>query len=230
MPRLLAALALAASLATPALADERLKVVTTFTVLADMAANVAGEAADVEALTKPGSEIHLLPADAGGYPPGARCRSGAVERAEPRAVVRAVSRQSRRHSLGGGERGRRADGDRHRALRGQAEPACLDVAGCGADLCGEHPRGDGGSGSGECGGLCRQCRGLFRRDPGAGRADPGGAGGHSRGAALAGDLGGGVQLSRAGFRAEGALYLADQRRPAGHAAAGARGDRHDPRA
>ncbi len=59
MPRLLAALALAASLATPALADERLKVVTTFTVLADMAANVAGEAADVEALTKPGSEIHF---------------------------------------------------------------------------------------------------------------------------------------------------------------------------
>lgn len=42
----------------PAAAQDRLKVVTTFTVLADMAANVAGDAADVEALTKPGAEIH----------------------------------------------------------------------------------------------------------------------------------------------------------------------------
>jgi manganese/iron transport system substrate-binding protein len=55
-----AALALTALLcaAAPAGGEERLKVVTTFTVLADMAANVAGDAADVEALTKPGAEIH----------------------------------------------------------------------------------------------------------------------------------------------------------------------------
>jgi manganese/iron transport system substrate-binding protein len=39
-------------------ADDRLKVVTTFTVLADMARNVAGDAADVVSITKPGSEIH----------------------------------------------------------------------------------------------------------------------------------------------------------------------------
>ncbi|SEO45505.1 manganese/iron transport system substrate-binding protein [Salinihabitans flavidus] len=45
-------------LALPASAEERLKVVTTFTVLADMAANVAGEAADVVSVTKPGAEIH----------------------------------------------------------------------------------------------------------------------------------------------------------------------------
>ena len=38
--------------------DEKMKVVTTFTVLADMAANVAGEAADVVSVTKPGAEIH----------------------------------------------------------------------------------------------------------------------------------------------------------------------------
>ena len=37
---------------------ERLKVVTTFTVIADMARNVAGEAADVVSITKPGAEIH----------------------------------------------------------------------------------------------------------------------------------------------------------------------------
>lgn len=38
--------------------DDRLKVVTTFTVLADMARNVAGDAADVVSVTRPGAEIH----------------------------------------------------------------------------------------------------------------------------------------------------------------------------
>ena len=37
---------------------DKLKVVTTFTVLADMAANVAGDAAEVVSVTKPGAEIH----------------------------------------------------------------------------------------------------------------------------------------------------------------------------
>lgn len=44
--------------ATVALADDKMKVVTTFTVLADMAANVAGDAAEVVSVTKPGAEIH----------------------------------------------------------------------------------------------------------------------------------------------------------------------------
>ncbi|MFY0692571.1 MAG: metal ABC transporter substrate-binding protein [Paracoccaceae bacterium] len=39
-------------------AEDKLKVVTTFTVLADMAQNVAGDAADVVSITKPGAEIH----------------------------------------------------------------------------------------------------------------------------------------------------------------------------
>lgn len=39
-------------------AQDRLKVATTFTVLADMAQNVAGDVADVESITKPGAEIH----------------------------------------------------------------------------------------------------------------------------------------------------------------------------
>lgn len=55
LPRLtLLALAL---LPNAALAD-RLTVVTTFTVLADMAQNVAGDAADVVSITRPGAEIH----------------------------------------------------------------------------------------------------------------------------------------------------------------------------
>jgi len=44
--------------ASAALSAERLKVVTTFTVLADMAQNVAGDSADVVSITKPGAEIH----------------------------------------------------------------------------------------------------------------------------------------------------------------------------
>lgn len=51
-------LLIALALAPAAPAQDRPKVVTTFTVLADMARNVAGEAADVESLTKPGAEIH----------------------------------------------------------------------------------------------------------------------------------------------------------------------------
>ncbi|MDP5216993.1 metal ABC transporter substrate-binding protein [Ruegeria sp. 2205SS24-7] len=52
------AAALAIALATGAQAGDKMKVVTTFTVLADMAANVAGEAAEVVSVTKPGAEIH----------------------------------------------------------------------------------------------------------------------------------------------------------------------------
>ena len=56
--RILPAL-LALLLALPAAAQEdRLKVVTTFTVIADMARNVAGDAAEVVSVTRPGSEIH----------------------------------------------------------------------------------------------------------------------------------------------------------------------------
>jgi manganese/iron transport system substrate-binding protein len=46
----------ALSFAVPALAKKR--IVTTFTVLQDMAQNVAGDAAIVESITKPGAEIH----------------------------------------------------------------------------------------------------------------------------------------------------------------------------
>lgn len=54
----LAGLALVLAAPTAALAAEKLKAVTTFTVIADMARNVAGDAAIVESITKPGAEIH----------------------------------------------------------------------------------------------------------------------------------------------------------------------------
>jgi manganese/iron transport system substrate-binding protein len=40
------------------MAQDRLKAITSFTIIADMAQNVAGDAADVVSITKPGAEIH----------------------------------------------------------------------------------------------------------------------------------------------------------------------------
>ncbi|SHH90929.1 metal ABC transporter substrate-binding protein [Marivita hallyeonensis] len=50
--------AVTAAFAGQAWADDKMKVVTTFTVIADMASNVAGDAAEVVSVTKPGAEIH----------------------------------------------------------------------------------------------------------------------------------------------------------------------------
>lgn len=60
MRLLTAALVLIAGLmpAGPAAAQEKFKAVTTFTVIADIAQNVAGDAAIVESITKPNAEIH----------------------------------------------------------------------------------------------------------------------------------------------------------------------------
>jgi manganese/iron transport system substrate-binding protein len=55
----LCSLTLSAAFAMPSYAaDEKFKAVTTFTVIADMARNVAGDAAIVESVTKAGAEIH----------------------------------------------------------------------------------------------------------------------------------------------------------------------------
>ncbi|MBX3581674.1 MAG: metal ABC transporter substrate-binding protein [Rhizobiaceae bacterium] len=60
MKVLIAALVLAAGIAVAgqAGAQEKFKAVTTFTVIADIARNVAGDSAIVESITKPGAEIH----------------------------------------------------------------------------------------------------------------------------------------------------------------------------
>ncbi|HLP70102.1 MAG TPA: metal ABC transporter substrate-binding protein [Rhizobium sp.] len=46
------------SLPVVAVAAEKPKIITTFTVIADIARNVAGDAAEVDSITKPGAEIH----------------------------------------------------------------------------------------------------------------------------------------------------------------------------
>lgn len=56
LPRLMI-ITLALMFATPAFAS-KFKAVTTFTIIADMAQNVAGDVADVESITPPGAEIH----------------------------------------------------------------------------------------------------------------------------------------------------------------------------
>lgn len=58
--RALRLLLVAFALLLPGLAgaQDRLKVATTFTVIADMAQNVAGDAAEVVSITRPGAEIH----------------------------------------------------------------------------------------------------------------------------------------------------------------------------
>ena len=52
------ALALALAACSAESDDERFKVVTTFTIIADIARNVAGDAAVVESITRAGAEIH----------------------------------------------------------------------------------------------------------------------------------------------------------------------------
>lgn len=56
--RLLAAVLFSALTLPGAVHAEKLKVVTTFTVIADIARNVAGEVAQVESITRPNAEIH----------------------------------------------------------------------------------------------------------------------------------------------------------------------------
>ena len=72
---LAATLALAAGSAQ---AQDRMKVATTFTVIADMAREVAGDAADVVSITRPGAEVH-------GYQPTPRDIVGATYRANAEA-------------------------------------------------------------------------------------------------------------------------------------------------
>ena len=54
----IAVLAAALAACTGDQEDRKFKAVTTFTVIADMARNVAGDAAIVESITKPNAEIH----------------------------------------------------------------------------------------------------------------------------------------------------------------------------
>lgn len=75
---------------SPAYAKEKFKVITTFTVIADMAKNVAGDAAEVSSITKPGAEIHEYQPTPGDIK---RAQGGTAyprEWSEPGAMVRPI--------------------------------------------------------------------------------------------------------------------------------------------
>lgn len=55
---LVLSIALCAAMPAAAQTGDKLKVATTFTVIADMARNVAGDSAEIVSITKPGAEIH----------------------------------------------------------------------------------------------------------------------------------------------------------------------------
>ncbi|TDU81369.1 manganese/iron transport system substrate-binding protein [Prosthecobacter fusiformis] len=55
---LLASLLVSCGPSTPAVNDGKKRILTTFTIIQDIAQNVAGDAAVVESITKPGAEIH----------------------------------------------------------------------------------------------------------------------------------------------------------------------------
>jgi len=111
--------AIAAALMTfQASAQEKFKAVTTFTIIADMAKNVAGDVAEVESITKPGAEIHE-------YQP----TPGDIKRAQGAKLILAngmnlelwfqkLSAPERRTGSGGDQR-HYADGDWQRTLSGQ---------------------------------------------------------------------------------------------------------------
>ena len=82
-------------IAAPAAAADKFKAVTTFTVIADMAQNVAGDAAIVESITKPGAEIHNYQPTPGDILQGAGRRPHPLERPQSRTLVRAVLPESR---------------------------------------------------------------------------------------------------------------------------------------
>ena len=206
--------------AAPALRRRKkpFRVVTTFTVIQDIAQNVAGSAAVVEVDHQAGRGDPRLSADAARHREGAGGRPRAVERLQPRALVREVLRERQGSAERRRDRGHRADGDRGRPLHRQAQPACLDVAEQRADLCREHPQGAGEARSRQRRRLQQERRRLCGADQGARRAAAQAARRDPREPALAGVERGRVQLPHARLQDAGSLSLADQRRRAGHAA------------
>ena len=132
-----------AALVAPAEAqapDKPFRVVTTFTVIQDIAQNIAGDKAIVESITKPGAEIHdyqptpldIVKAQAADL---VLWNGFNLERWFERFFDNVQGGAGRR-----GHRGHRSDRHQRGPLHRQAQSACLDVAVECADLCREHPQ------------------------------------------------------------------------------------------
>ncbi len=136
-----AAMLIAAALATPAAAQDKLKVVATFSILADIARNVGGDRVDIIALVGPNSDAHVYtptPADARtvsaarvivtnglGYE-GWMSRLVTASGAKAAIVVASNGVKARQST------------DSHGHCRRRS--ACLAVGRQREDLCGEYPR------------------------------------------------------------------------------------------
>ncbi len=168
--------------------SKKKRVVTTFTIIQDMAQNVAGDAAIVESITKPGAEIHEYeptPLDIvkAQHADLVLWNGMGLERWFEKFFAQPQERAER-----GAHRGHRADGHRGGPLQREAEPAQLDVAGERDHLRGEHPQGAGEARSAERRRTLQRQRGRLHREvAGDRRADPQEARGDSGGAALAGE-------------------------------------------
>ena len=90
-------------------AQEKLIAVTTFTVLQDLAQNVAGEAATVVSISPPGAEIHNYQPSPHDVIRAQKCKARVLERAQSRAMVRALLWRSLGRAAGAVDRKHRAD-------------------------------------------------------------------------------------------------------------------------
>ena len=211
-------------------AADRPKVVTTFTVLADMARNVAGEAAEVELLTKPGAEIHY-------YQP----TPGDIRRAQDADLLLwnglNLEQWFERFLRNFGDvpsavlsEGVEPMGIAEGPYEGKPNPHAWMSPEVGGDLRREHPRGAERRSTRRTPSSTpptpppisrRSAPSPSRSAPSSRRSPRSGAGSPPPRAPSA---------TSPATSASRALHLADQRRPAGLAAAGAQGDRRHARA
>ena len=213
--------------------SERLKVVTTFTVHRRHGAERRRRRGGRRVADQAGRRDPLLPADARRHPAGAQDAdlilwNGLNLEQWFERFLRNLGDVPSVVLSDGVEPMGIAEGP----YDGQAEPARLDVAAEAALIYVENIR-DGAEPSidpanaeiyaANAAAYADEIRAFAEPIRARARGDP-------RGAALARDLGGRVQLPRPRLRPQRALHLADQRRPAGHAAAGAQGDRRGARA
>ncbi len=116
LKRLLLGALLMTATTTGALAAEKFQVITTFTVIADMAKNVAGDAAEVTSITKPGAEIHEYQPTPGDIKRAQKAQLILAERHESGAVVPALLSASERRAGGDCYQRHHPDGHQRRAL------------------------------------------------------------------------------------------------------------------
>ncbi len=137
-------------------AQEKLKVVATFSILADLVKNVGGDRVDVQALVGPNGDAHVYqpaPADAKTLSEAKVVFvNGLGFEGWIARLIKASGTKAPMVVATKGVKPRKMDEERARRNRS----ACLAVGAKCEDLCGEHPRRAGGGRSGREGRLTRR--------------------------------------------------------------------------